>query len=69
MSNREFSFFELNSRFCSNQMRAMKTYEQQMETNPDFKNQITLCNELNRDKLKLQDFTCRLLTPMQRITR
>ena len=50
-------------------MRSMKTYEQQMETNPEFKNQITLCNELNRDRLKLQDFCSRLLMPMQRITR
>lgn len=57
------------TRFCSNQMKSMKIFEQQMQINPDFKNQIILCNELNKDKLKLQDFTSYILKPMQRITR
>ena len=57
------------TRFCSNQMKSIKIFDQQMQINHDFKNQIILCNELNKDKLKLKDFTSYILIPMQRITR
>lgn len=56
-------------KFCSNQMKSMAVYEQQMQINPDFKNQICLLNTLNKDKLKLKDFTSYVLIGMQRITR